>query len=429
MRIFHKILPIVVVVITMLCASSAIPADDKKKPVKPPTKVTQVIRPENYKIMEAAQKAFDAKDYSGALQNLDALKVKSDKLNDYEKATLSNLYAAVYYSKGDNKSAIGAYTDVLKQPNLPEGIRDNALYALGQLYFITEDYPKAITVIKKWQSVVSEPAPDGYVLVAQAYYQQQKYKDAEQELIQALRLAKQKQQTPKENWLALLRATYYELKDYNRSAKVLEILLSLYPGKESYWQQLSGMYGLLDRQPDQMKILHAAYQARLVSSETDRLNLARLYLVQEAPYPAVEVITKGMREKVIKIDANNLQLLAQALALAREYEKQIPVLKKLTEMTSESKHYLFLGQAYEQTNDWKGAVEAFRSALKAKGVERVATIEMQLGTALYNDNKLNEAKEAFQASVAAGGESATAAAGWVKFVTTEIERKKAIKGE
>ena len=39
---------------------------DTQKPEKPQTKVTQTISQANYKQMEVAQKALDAKDYKGA---------------------------------------------------------------------------------------------------------------------------------------------------------------------------------------------------------------------------------------------------------------------------------------------------------------------------------------------------------------------------
>src|SRR5581483_10538607 len=111
-------------------------AEKDGKPEKPQTKITQTLSPATYKQMELAQKAFEAKDYKGAEADLDVLRAKEGKLNDYEKATLWNLYAAVYRSEDDNKRAIQAYAQVLKQNNLPEGLRDNALFALAQTFFL-----------------------------------------------------------------------------------------------------------------------------------------------------------------------------------------------------------------------------------------------------------------------------------------------------
>lgn len=397
--------------------------DDKKPPVKPPTKMTQTIRAEVYKKMEVAQKAFEEKDYNGAISALDGIKAGYEKLNDYEKATLWNLYGAVNYGKGDMKSAITAYANVLQQKNLPDGLRDGGLYTLAQLYFIVEDYDRAIAVIKTRLKVMANPDSDSYVLLAQAYYQKKQYKLTENNLVEALKISARQNAIPKENTLSLLRAVYYEEKQYVKSAKVLELLLTLYPNNGSYWQQLAGMKGLLDQQKESQYILHGAYKAGLLTNESDMLNLARLYMVAGIPYPAAQLVAKGMVAKTIKINADTLQLYAQALVMAREYDRQIPVLKKLCEMTGESKHYVYLAQAYFQVDKWNEAADAFRTALKSKNLTKASDIQIQLGNALYNAGKLEQAREMFKA---AAGNPATeqSASNWVKFITSEIDRKK-----
>lgn len=149
-------------------AAMAAEKDANGKPVKPKTTVTQTLSQKTYKQMEVAQKAFEAKDYKAAEVALDGIKAGYDKLNDYEKATLWNLYAAVYRIQDKNQPAINAYLNVLKTPNLPEGLRDGALFSMAQTYFIIDDYKNAIRVMNKWLSVVSDVQPDAYILLGQA---------------------------------------------------------------------------------------------------------------------------------------------------------------------------------------------------------------------------------------------------------------------
>lgn len=400
-------------------------ADDKPKAKPEATKVTQTLSQATYKQMEVAQKAFDAKDYKGAEAALDVLKAKYDKLNDYEKATLWIQYAAVYRTMDNSRKAIEAYSNVLKQNNLPDGLRDNSLFALAQTYFLIEDYPKAIRVLDKWFSVVADVQPDAYILYAQAYYQQQKYAEAKAPILKALSIAKQRKQEPKENWLGLLRAVLFELKDYNSAVRVMELLVSNYP-KDSYFVQLAGLYGLQGNQRKQLNVMHAAYKGGYVTNVGDVLNLARLYLAEEAPQQAVNLITARMKDKLIPINAENLQLLAQSLAIAKETERSIPVLTKLAGLTGESKHYNFLGQAYAQTGEWGKAADAYAAALKGSNVANPGSLSMQLGTVLYNNGKLAEARSAF--SQAAGSETQNeAAANWIKFINSEIERNQALR--
>ncbi len=426
MRLLIKSVLVSAVLMLSVSPMTASAADKKPKPVRPPTKVTQTLSQKVYKQLEIAQKAFEAKDYKGALADMQTMYAGYDKFNDYEKATYWNFMAAVHYALNDSKSAIEDYKNVLRQPNLPEGLRNSALFAQAQIYFISEDYKSTIKVLQVWFKLVPDAQLDAYVLLAQVYYQQQNYKQARDTMLIVLRKSREKGESLRENWLALLRASYYELGDYANSAKVLEILAANY-GKDTYWLQLSGMYGLLGDQKKQAEIMNAAYAGNMIKSQADQLNLARLYMAAEAPYLAVKLMRQGFKSKVIELKADNLQLFAQALGLAKEYEAQIPVLTKLAGMTGESRHYIYLGQAYSQTGKWTEATEAFRTALKAKDVGDRGSILMQLGTALYNGNKLEEARNTFQDAVGSkgGGEGA---ANWVKFIGSELQRKRQLAG-
>jgi tetratricopeptide (TPR) repeat protein len=410
----------------VLAVGTGIADEAKKKPTRPPTKQTQTLRADTYKKMEVVQAAFDNKDYPGAIRALDEIKARSDKLNDYERATLWNYYAAVRYAQNDVPGAIVAYSTVLKQPKLPDGLRNNSLYSLAQMYFISEDYKKAVAVLNRYLTTVEDPSPDAHVLMAQAHYQGADYKGAEKSLLTALKLARDNQQAPKENWLALLRGVYYEQQEYDKSVRVLELLAGSYI-KDSYWLQLSGMYGLNSQQPRQLSALHAAYRNGMVTREPDLLNLARLYMVEEAPFAAVRVLTQGMRSKQLAVNVENLQLYAQALSLAKEYEQQVPVLKKLAEMSGEAKHYVYLGQAQAELGRWGDAIGAYRTAFKQGGLEDPAAVQMQLGTALFNDGKLLDARQSFIAARSSPRVGPTAA-NWVKFVTAEIQKRDALRG-
>jgi tetratricopeptide (TPR) repeat protein len=112
--------------------------------------------------------------------------------------------------------------------------------------------------------------------------------------------------------------------------------------------------------------------------------------------------------------------------LAKDTEESIPVLVKLSQMSGLAKHYTYLGQAYNQLGDWPKAAEAFNAALNGKELNNAGSVQMQLATALYNGGQLQQAKDAFNAASAAPNEH-DAAANWVKFISTEIDRNNALK--
>ena len=53
-----------------------------------------------------------------------------------------NLTAYTYYLQEDYQRAIGAYINVIKQPELPDALMQSTLKTLSQLYFTIEDYKR-----------------------------------------------------------------------------------------------------------------------------------------------------------------------------------------------------------------------------------------------------------------------------------------------
>lgn len=406
-------------------------AQDKTKPGaaaqpgmagKPQTRKTQALGKEAYAVLEAAQTLNDAKNHKGAMVKLDELVPRYEKLNDYEKATYWNFKASLHYALDDTAGAMAAYKNVLRQKDVPELMRLNTLYGIAQLAFATGDYAQSVKVMQKWLTLAPEVKPEAHILIAQAQYQLKQYARAEQATLDALKLARQKSLPPKESWLSLLRAAYYEQKDYLKSARVLEALVQRWP-KPSYWMQLAGLYGLAERQPQQLAVLRANYEAGALTKESELLNLARLYLLSDTPFPAVQVLKKGFDQQLLNETPITLQLYAQALSLSKEHRAEIATLAKLAVLSGEAKHYAYLGQAHLRLGQWAEAAAAYRSATQARNVERPGSLHMQIGNALYNQKKYAEARAAFQAALQYS-ESVKDGALWVNFMDKEIQRLK-----
>lgn len=420
-----KVFGLTAVLLLMPAIPSELQAAEKKQTEsKRATKRSQVLGQNVFKKLEEAQEANDAKDYDLASSLLDELMAKPKRLNSFEKATIYNFYAVIYYQQDRLDEAKEAYKNVLKQADVPEGLRNNTMFSLAQLLFITEDYENSIRVLQKWYGLVENVKPDAYMLEAQAHYQLGDFAAAEKPILKALSAARKRKTKPKENWLALLRAVYYELNNYERAAKVLEVLVRLYPQKV-YWTQLSGMYGLMGRQQDQLATMHAAYKAGYLDRESELVNMARLYLAEQAPYGAMRVMKKGLSEGVIEDSVQNLQLYAQALSVGQEYEAQLPVLKQAAEKSGEAKHFVYLGQAHNALGMWSEAAKAFEKAIKIGGLEREGSVLMQLGMARYNAKHYQSARRAFVAALEFP-KSQDQASNWLKFVDGEIKREKAL---
>src|SRR6056300_459923 len=194
---------------------SLIPAAYAEEEKKRETRRTPALREATYKRLAESQELVDLKDYAGADQVLLEL-LERRGLNAYEIASAYNMRAFVSFSNEDYPGAIAAYEGVLSQsPEIPEALEQSALYSLGQLYFVQEDYTKAIGYLNRWFEVTENPGPQPFMFLAQAYYQLEQYTKVPEIVQQAMDVAVARDQDIKENWWLLSRAAYYELEDWD----------------------------------------------------------------------------------------------------------------------------------------------------------------------------------------------------------------------
>ncbi len=237
-----------------VAAQESSDSGDKRKTRKTPSMSEKV-----YKKLTEAQELIEAKNYDAGLAALNDL-AQEPKLSDYEKAQLYNYFAYTYFTLERYEDAIYSYEIVLSQPDLPEALETNSLYTLAQLYFIIENYRKAVDVINRWFTLTANPTENAYMLLGQAYYQLEQYKESLVPLKQAYAMVKGRGDIPKENLLLLLRVDYFNLGDYENMLQMLKELVVHYP-KPEYWLTMAGTYSELKRLDKQMSILEMLYEA------------------------------------------------------------------------------------------------------------------------------------------------------------------------
>lgn len=254
-------------------------ASSKKETVRVPAMRNRV-----YTQFARAQQIADAGDTPGGLKVLDEVKSRIDSMNSYEVAMLWNFYGFMHYANEDMPNAIASFEKVIAEEAIPESLRISTLYSLAQLTMQLEKYGETLAYLKKWQEVNTKPlSADQHMLFARVYYQDKKYQESLTSTENAIEVAGSKGDQPKENWLILQRANYYELQQPKKVTKVMETMVRLY-SKPEYWIQLSGMYGEIGEEDKQLAVMEAAWQAGFVTKAQDLVTLAQLYRYHGAPY-------------------------------------------------------------------------------------------------------------------------------------------------
>ena len=392
--------------------------EDKDKGRK--TKQTVAMSQPVYEALTEIQELVEADQYSEALVAIKKVQEKK-KLSPYEAAQIWNLTAYTYYLMEDYKGAIGAYKQVLAQPELPLALQQSTLKTLAQLHFTVEDFDKALVIIDQLIAMLDEPAADVYMLKGQAYFQMGEFEKALEPIKIAVQMHRDQGRIPNENWLLLLRVIYWEMKDFPNMLIVLEELVEEYP-KDSYVLTLAGVYSELGDTKKQLALTEALYDAGYIDGKTHAINLANLYLLHGIPYKAASVLQKEIDAGNVKADVRNLRLLSQAWYQARNDRKSIPPLVQAAAMSEDGELYIRLAQSYLNLEMWSEAADAAKKGLAVGNLKRKDTGSIMYGMALFNQRKLEQARRAFQ-TAGKDNRSKRAAGQWIKYVDSEILRR------
>jgi len=385
-----------------------------------------LIRKKIYDKLTKAQDFVNAQKYAEAKAVLDKIN-NGRRLNDTEKAQLWNFYAYIAFSQEKYKEAITAYNTLLEQPGLQPQVRISTIYTLSQLYFLTENYPRALEKIKLWIKLSEKPSPDAYALLGQAYYKLGQFKNAIPALKKAIELRKASGKPIKENWYLLLRATYYELKDYKSMVIVLKELVTLFP-KVQYYRDLAGSYSQLGDTKKQLGIMESMYDKGYLTKGSQLRNLANLYLMHGIPLKSAKVLDTALQQGTLEKTEKNLRLLSQAWLQAREDQKAIGPLTEAAKNSKSGETWVNLGQAYVNLDQWPQAIKSIEKGLKINGVKKPDSAYILLGMGYYNLKQMKKARSAFKQalSVSKSKHNKKSARQWIKYLDTEIKRNSAL---
>lgn len=396
------------------------------------SKKVPAMRNRVYSQLARAQQLADEGDKIEGFSVLAEVEDRLASLNSYERAMLFNFYGFMYYGNEDLALAIDSFNKVIAETAIPDSLIISTLYSLAQLNMQQQNFKEALVYLNQWRDVNSkELTGNQEMLFAQVYYQDKYYVNSLKHIEKAISLVAAKNKTPKENWLTLQRATYYELKQPKAVTKVIEQLVRLYD-KPQYWLQLSSMYGEIGEEDKQMAVMEAAYQAGYVTKSADILNLSQLYLFHGAPFKSAAVLESAIEQGSIFADEDNLTILARAYLTAKEDDKAINVLLLVSDIAQSGEFDALLAQTYLNTEQWQAAINSAKLSLarygqhkkdKVNEVKDIANMHLILGMANFN-------LKHFAASIASFSKAAQfistkrTALQWGKYVEREQQHYK-----
>jgi tetratricopeptide (TPR) repeat protein len=384
------------------------------------TQETASMREATYKELAKAQEAAEAEDWAEANKVL--AKLQKQDLNDYERAQMLNLSAYIAYAQDNFGQAIRAYEQLLDQPGLPEALRTSTVYTLSQLYFSQENWQKSINALEQWMRLTNEDSLTAFEMMAQAYYQMGEYRKALRPAYKVLEIKQAAGEPIPEHSYMLLRVLHYELGEYNMVVDVLHDLIKIAP-KRQYWMQLASIYGEMEDQRKQLNTLELMYLQGLLTEETEILTLIGLLLNNELYVRAGRILEENLESGAISSTFEHWRLAAQAWTMAQEDQKAVPALTRAAELSSDGKMDIILGNTYMNLGQWENAIAAARNALRKGGLDRQDQAHVMIGQALFELERFDEARSAFEAA-GTDRRSRQLAAQWINYIESEKDRQR-----
>ncbi len=387
------------------------------------TKEAQAVSKEVYDKIQQAQEAVEARNYQGALRILTAL--RQGKLSEYELSNVLNYIGFVYYNMDDAARAMATYEEMLRIPTLEEQIKKQTLYTLAQLATMEEDYRKAMNFLDQWFALETNPAPEPYILYAQNLYQLDRYSDMVRPIETAMEIARKRGTEIREDWYVLLNFAYFQQENFAKVKDINKILLENWP-KKRYWFQLAGAFTELGEDTNLIAAYDAAHTQGLLTTESELVTMAQLYMQHEVPYKAAKLLEAEMESGRVSKDAKNYRLLSQAWSLAMEDEKSIPALREAARLSSDAELYVRLGNAYLNMGQHEDCVSSVNRGLEMGGLDNADNARISLGMCLYNLKRYNDAIAAFR-QAARSERSRRLSNQWIAVIESDIARDEQIR--
>ena len=384
----------------------------------------QAVSKPVYDKIQKAQEYIDVQDCAAAIEVLQALR-SSTRISDYERANVLNYIAIVHFYLEDLPAAIERYEEMLRIPDLEMQLRKRTIYQLAQLLMAEERFGDSLAYLLDWFELESSPAPSAYNLLAQCYYQLNRYKDMILPLETAIEVATARELAIKEDWYVLLNFAYFQQEDYARVRDIQKILLSNWP-KKQYWFYLAGAYTELGDEFNLLATYDAAHSDGLLESESELVTMAQLYLQSEIPYKAATLLEAEIQSGRVTRSEKNYRLLSQAWSLAQEDEKAIPPLQEAAKLSSDGEIDLRLGNAYLNLGRHAECAASVRNGLEKGGIKNPDTGNFSLGLCLYNLQQYDAAIDAFNEAKKTP-RSARISNEWLRVIGFDLKRNEQIE--
>jgi len=362
-------------------------------------------------------------DAACALKALD--KINTSKIAGHEKAELWNLYGYTYFLLENQAKTKEYYSRVINEPEANVPLRNRTLKTVAQLHMMDEEYDMALKLYQEWMSFQEILGAPDFALLSTIYYNIDDQDSALKNIEIAIEMRESADKIGQENWYAIQRSIYYQRSDFRKVITILNKLIVNYPNVR-YWRELGGMYAELEETNEQLSAYAAAYIQNGLTSESQIVGLAYMYLGADAPYKAAQILIDGFESGEVEQTEKNLQIVGSALYQASELKKALPWMEKAASKATDGESYNRLAGIYVDLERFEDSIRTAAEATRRGGVKRLDLVYMTKGNAEFNLKRYDDAIKSFR-KIKKADDSYKSAQDWIRYVEAERKRDKQLR--
>lgn len=339
---------------------------------------------------------LNAKNPAGARAAIGKLKLET--LTAFERSRVEQILASIENDAENFAGAAKHLSAALDAGGLSADESLQVRFQVAQLYLAQEKWRDGAAALEEWFKLAPAPNASAHYMLAMAYYQQNDFKHA----LAPAEKAVQASDKPQPNWVQLLLAIYLHLEQWNKAVPLVTYQVRAAPTDKAGWQQLASIYGQQELHDRALVVTELMDYAGLLSTQDEYLRVADQLMYAKIPYRAATYLSEALAQNKLKGDAAVYQKIANAWLAAREYGKSVEPMQRAFDLSNDANIGARISEIHLQRNDWPAAEIAAQKALAKGGLKNPGNVKLNLGIALYNQNKLDEARAAFEQAAQAG---------------------------
>lgn len=374
-------------------ARAAKEKDEKKE--KAPTISAKVHKP-----LTAAQAEMKKEQWDAALARVGEARAVEGR-TPFDDFQINEFTWRILINKREFAPAATALEASLNSGFVPPEQTTDRLRQITLLNYEIKNFPKVVEYGKRWVEATGSSDVNALVALGNAQYLTEDYPAAIKTMQSTVSAAQAAGKPVSQEWLQLILSCYAQTDDTAGIAATLEQIAALFPSTENWKKLLDMVYRNADNDDrTTLEIHRLRHELGVIDKVDDYVEMADIAAAVGIPGEAVMAMEKalavpgGMEAKDKERRAGRLVDLRKT---ADNDRKSLPELEKEAPASKTGEAYYALGVGYLSFNQFDKATEALKRGVEKGSLKRPDEAQITLGRALLRVNQKDAAKQAFAA--------------------------------